>query len=460
MIFPSAKSIEKKADYENNSACPQTAAPIHESTTMSQKKLQKNSYEKKSKEELIHQLQAMDDRMEKSKQAETRCRENLRELQRLATVVKDSNDAITVQNLDGTIISWNCGAEKIYGYPATEIIGKKITEIIPDDKLKEYSENLLRLRKGEILESFETQRVTRDNNILDVWLTQTVLKGEPGESILIATTERDITKRRFEEKERERLINQLQQTNINLKKADQFKNKLMGMVAHDLRNPLYVVSAFSKSLLDEKENSNLKGKQREYIERIRKASVSMNDLIQNLVDFSQLEHGKISLQREKNNIREIIQERITMSELSLSNKKMKLQTDLDEVPSFDFDKNRIEQVIDNLLSNAIKYSPPGSTIQLSLKRIGEIIEFSVKDEGPGISKEEQKLLFGEFQTLSSKPTGGEESVGLGLNIVKGLVSLHGGKVGVASESGKGSRFYIQLPLKSESLVNNPGKLQR
>ncbi len=419
----------------------------HKENSIDRKHLHGESdiYENKSRKELIRELEALRNRVDRHNEAEMRCKENLRDLQTLATVVKDSNDAITLQNFDGTIVSWNRAAEKIYGYSSSEMTGKNIADIIPKQIFKNNCEIVNKLRKGGIIQSYETQRITKDRKILDIWLTQTVIKDESGQPRFIATTERDITERKRQEKENERLIEELKRSNNQLKRVNQFKDKLIGMVAHDLRNPLYVISEFSKSLLEDGEKTTLNEQQSNYIKRIHKASDSMAKLIQDLLDYSKLEHGKIVLEMKRNDIREITKDRIEQYELNLSNKDIKLQTELDDVPEFVFDKNRIEQVIDNLISNAIKFSPRNSTIRVSLKNLDNSVEFSVQDEGPGISKDEQKLLFREFQTLSSKPTGGEDSAGLGLNIVKGLVSLHHGKVGVFSELGKGAKFYFQLP---------------
>jgi signal transduction histidine kinase len=226
----------------------------------------------------------------------------------------------------------------------------------------------------------------------------------------------------------------------------------MAMVAHDLRNPLFAISGFTRFLLDREKNANLGKTQQAMIQRIHNAGEYMARLINQMMDFSKIEHGKLVLEMEQNDITVLVKERIELSEMAARNKDIQFRANLEEVPRFFFDNTRIEQVVDNLISNAIKYSPAGSVIDLSLSADDDQVEFSVKDEGPGISREDQKLLFGEFQTLSAKPTGGEECLGLGLNIVKGLVSLHGGEVAVDSELGKGARFFVWLPLRPSPAV--------
>ena len=119
------------------------------------------------------------------------------------------------------------------------------------------------------------------------------------------------------------------------------------------------------------------------------------------------------------------------------------------------DKNAIIQIMGNFIGNAIKFSPTNTNITVRTAREGNAIRFSVTDEGPGICSEEQELLFGEFQTLSNKPTGGEKSTGLGLAIVKKLVNLHGGNVGVKSGDGKGCTFFFDLVSYDATLLGSP-----
>ena len=409
-------------------------------------------YRQKSRMELLKELEAANNRVESLSRLVSRCKEASMDQRRLATVIHDSYDAVTVQDPDGTITSWSRGAEQMYGYSHTEAIGMNISTIIPNDKRQEQQKLMQTLREGRSIPPYETRRVTRDKRTLDVWLTQTVLKDEGGNLAAIATTERNITNQKLQEKENARLLDELARSNQKLKKLNHFKDKVMAMVAHDLRNPLFAISGFTRFLLDRKKNANLGKTQQAMIQRIHNAGEYMARLINQMMDFSKIEHGKLVLEMEQNDITVLVKERIELSEMAARNKDIQFRANLEEVPRFFFDNTRIEQVVDNLISNAIKYSPAGSVIDLSLSADDDQVEFSVKDEGPGISREDQKLLFGEFQTLSAKPTGGEECLGLGLNIVKGLVSLHGGEVAVDSELGKGARFFVWLPLRPSPAV--------
>ena len=128
-------------------------------------------------------------------------------------------------------------------------------------------------------------------------------------------------------------------------------------------------------------------------------------------------------------------------------KEIAILSSFDDVPDVLFDANRVSQVFDNLMSNAIKFSPHGSKIYVKMYKKDQMIAVDVKDEGPGIPEEERSLLFGEFQQLSSQPTGGEKSTGLGLAIVKKTIEAHQGTITVKSETGKGSTFTFAVPIE-------------
>jgi len=136
---------------------------------------------------------------------------------------------------------------------------------------------------------------------------------------------------------------------------------------------------------------------------------------------------------------------VELSQLLADKKKIDLELSLGELPPISFDQDAITQVIGNYIGNAIKFSPSNTKIIIATEDQGGNIRFSVCDEGPGISEDDQKL-FKEFQTLSAKPTGGEKSTGLGLAITQKLIHLHSGHVGVQSRLGQGATFFFTLPL--------------
>ena len=145
-----------------------------------------------------------------------------------------------------------------------------------------------------------------------------------------------------------------------------------------------------------------------------------------------------------------LEEQVELNQLIADKKGIGLKINLGNIPPLSVDKNTMIQVIDNFISNAIKFSPPDSRVDIGTDNMDSEIRFWVRDQGPGISREDQELLFGEFQTLGTKPTGGEKSTGLGLAIAKKIINLHEGHVGVSSELGKGCTFYFTLPTNSNN----------
>ncbi len=229
-----------------------------------------------------------------------------------------------------------------------------------------------------------------------------------------------------------------------LVELNELKNKFLGMAAHDLRNPLASIGGFCEILLED-ENS-LTEDQKEMLTIIHSASENMLSLVNDLLDVSIIESGKLKLERERGSLKKVLEDRIRLNKIVAQKKNIQLHSSITGITDILFDKNRTAQVIDNLISNAIKFSPLDSNIYIYLEKVGKMAKISVKDEGPGISPEDQSKLFGDFQKLSARPTGGEKSTGLGLAIVKKIVEAHQGTVEVQSQLGSGSTFSFTIPL--------------
>jgi len=163
--------------------------------------------------------------------------------------------------------------------------------------------------------------------------------------------------------------------------------------------------------------------------------------------FAAIESGKIELDKQIHDFNLAVKQQVELNQLLAKKKDITLHMSLSDIPPFPFDQNAMIQVMSNLIGNAIKFSPPKANIFVVTEKAEDRIRFSVRDEGPGLSQEDQELLFKEFQRLSAKPTGGEKSTGLGLAIVKKLIRLHNGEVGTESELGKGSTFFFSLPIE-------------
>lgn len=260
----------------------------------------------------------------------------------------------------------------------------------------------------------------------------------------------EINKRLFKN-----LILQYSDAERKLVELNQLKNKFLGIASHDLRNPISSIKGFSEILLNEEEDDmgTLTKKQREIVTTINRISKDLLSLLNNLLDISVIESGNLRINIKECSINSLLRERLKINRVIAEKKSITIKENMESMPNALFDPERISQVIDNLISNAIKFSPLGSTIYVTLLTKNGKAQIKIKDEGPGIQKEDQDKLFDEFQKIGTKTTGGEKSTGLGLSIAKKIIDAHSGKIKVSSKPGHGSEFMFTLPLSRTFNIN-------
>jgi two-component system sensor histidine kinase/response regulator len=242
----------------------------------------------------------------------------------------------------------------------------------------------------------------------------------------------------------EQRTQELREKNSALEASNKIKNEFLGIAAHDLRSPLGGIRSMAELLLDE-DDAVEEAEAREFLGLIRSTSNQMLTLVNDLLDISRIEAGKIELQIETVELRPFLAEIEKYNQMLGRRKRIQFGMNCrEDVLVGTFDRERIRQVLNNLVGNAFKFSPPETTVTLDVTSAGGLV-FSVTDLGQGIRSDELPLLFGAFQRTSTRPTGDEQSSGLGLSICKQIVEAHGGSIGVESTQGKGSRFYFCLP---------------
>ncbi len=245
------------------------------------------------------------------------------------------------------------------------------------------------------------------------------------------------------------LTRELQKKNVQLDQLNKLKNQFLGMAAHDLRNPISSIMMFSQLVLEsESADYNISDRLRKIIDVIRTSSEFMLGLLEELLDVVKIESGKIQLNYEKVQPQDFLKKNIDINSLLAANKEIKLVLNIPQpLPQIAIDPIKIEQVLNNLISNAVKYSHKKTTVTVSAFSTGQYLLISVRDEGQGIPQDELQKVFAPFSKISVKGTAGEKSTGLGLSIVKRIVTGHLGRIWVDSEEGKGSTFSFTLPLK-------------
>jgi len=243
-----------------------------------------------------------------------------------------------------------------------------------------------------------------------------------------------------------RMLSEQQKALVDqLKAANQAKNKLLGMAAHDLRNPLASIRGLAEFLRDGTVGP-LTPDQLDLANTIFETSQSMLTLLNELLDVATIESGELKLHREPHNLTELVEKAVYLNNINAARKNTKIVfSPPDEAPIVRVDHAKVRQVMDNLLSNAVKYSPPGSTVNVRISGYHPAFTVAVQDQGPGIPANEHNQLFKDFTTLSSKPTGGEKATGLGLAICRKIIEAHRGAITATNLPKGGCEFSILLP---------------
>lgn len=272
-----------------------------------------------------------------------------------------------------------------------------------------------------------------------------VLSSQIAVSIENARYYRDIQAMNYtlEQKVQERTA-ELEEKNKQLTELNAEKNELMGIVSHDLKNPIGAVRNYAELI----ENKIITGDEVAKVSsQIVQVSERMLDLVTNLLDMNYLESGGIQLSIVNFDIAPLVEYAAYQYHVPAEVKSITIHYNKEAEKSIVFaDEQAMIQVLDNLVSNAVKYSPHGKNVFVRVKSNEKAVRVEVEDEGPGISEEDMKKLFGKFARLSAQPTGGEHSTGLGLSIVKKMVEAMKGRVWCESEPGKGATFIVEMPL--------------
>jgi PAS domain S-box-containing protein len=345
-------------------------------------------------------------------------------VRQLATVLKDSNDAITVQDFEGNVIAWNQGATKMYGWTEQEALKMNIAKSVPESKREEYKSFIERLQKTKEVESFETQRLTKDGRVLDV--------NNQGIPESFATTERDIT-------ERKRAEDKLKKALLDLERSNKELEQFAYVASHDLQEPLRMVASYTQ-LLEKRYKDQLDQDAKDFIRFAADGANRMQRLINDLLAYSRA--GTPGKPLKPTDCHTVLGQAI--ANLSMVIEENHAIVTSDELPTVMADASQMVQLFQNLVGNAIKFRGEESPrIHVSVEEKGNEWVFSMKDNGIGIDPQFKERIFIAFQRLHSREK--YPGTGMGLAICKKLVERHGGKIWVESELGKGSTFYFTMP---------------
>ena len=362
------------------------------------------------------------------------------ERQNLSTVLDLSVEAITACHVDGTFSVWNRGAEKLFGYPAQEALGQPLGLVVPPGGREAATENIQRILRGERVAPLETPLVTKDGRTVIVAMTLSPIVDASGEIAGVASIGRDIT-------EAKRAQGALAGANASLVEALRAKSEFMANMNHELRTPLNGVLGVSSLLAD----TRLDDEQREYVEALRVSGESLMAVVEDILDFSKLEAGKLALEREPVALRVLVEEACSIVALSQPARAVEVIAAVPAGTPTEVwgDQKRLRQVLTNLTHNALKFTENGE-VRVDVtwcagKPDGIELRFDVVDTGIGIDPLRQQTIFESFSQADGSTTRRYGGTGLGLTIAQQLVALMGGEIGVQSTPGVGSTFWFTLP---------------
>jgi signal transduction histidine kinase len=266
------------------------------------------------------------------------------------------------------------------------------------------------------------------------------------ESVLLARVD---THRRLK-----RLIDQRRQDVERLKMLDSLKDRFVTIASHDLKGPLGTITSGIELMRDMIDDDTVDTESlQSVLDSMTASSATMTSIITDFLDLQAIRAGGLELNLRPLHINGLIDLTVDQFRYDAVRKDIQIETALnDDMPEMLGDAERLTQVLGNLVSNALKYSPQGSTVWIRSSRVDNKVRVEVQDQGPGIAEEDKPHLFQEFFRLRNRPTGGEASSGVGLSIIRDLVEMHSGKIGVESTLGQGSTFWIELPSEQPEAV--------
>ena len=362
--------------------------------------------------------------------------------QRMASLVESADDAIVTKSLDGVILSWNPGAERLLGYRAEEIIGQSIGRLIPEGHQHEEAMIIDHIRSGKRFAHYETVRQRKDGSLVDVSLTISPICNRAGEAVGASKIMRDITERR-------RAAEALQETEMQFRStleqrvADRTSEleAFSYTVSHDLRAPLRHLQGYVELLTQETAASPLSETARRYLHTIADVSGEMGQLIDDLLAFSRV--GKVSLHQNSVNLNELVRE--SMAAVGMATGERHIEWQIAPLPPVLGDAAMLKQVFSNLIDNAVKYTRPRDPAHIEIGCSGEengrLILF-VRDNGVGFDMQYSHKLFGVFQRLHRAKD--FEGTGIGLAIVRRIIARHDGRAWAEAAPNNGATFYFTL----------------
>ncbi|NOQ34755.1 MAG: PAS domain S-box protein [Methylococcaceae bacterium] len=362
----------------------------------------------------------------------------------VAATVFESKEAMLVTNADSIIIDVNQAFTRLTGYSHAEIVGKHPSMLRSDRQDEAFYDKLREDLLNNNLWQGEIWNKRKNGDVYPEWLTITVVKNKNDEITHHVATMMDITERKLAEED-------MKTAKLNAIQANKAKSDFLANMSHELRTPMTAILGFGQ-LLEIDDQENLTQEQKEFIQEILKAGNHLLSLINEVLDLSAIEAGKLKVSMETIKFSTLLNECIALSIPSAEQQQISIFNSMNSKLEYYLyaDNIRLKQVLLNLLSNAIKYNRKQGNITLTAKQVdNERLRILVTDTGEGLTEDQQQKLFQAFERLNAE-WNGVQGTGIGLVISKQLIELMGGEIGVTSTLGIGSTFWIELKLSEQA----------
>jgi PAS domain S-box-containing protein len=390
-----------------------------------------------------------------------------------AAIIESSDDAIISKTLESIVTSWNNSAERIFGYTAQEMIGFSITKIVPPDRLDEEPKILERLKRGERIDHFETKRLTKDGQLLDISLSISPIKNSKGVIIGASKIARDITAQKRAEQQIERLrlaieteqkkykdelenmvlarTNELLTSNLALEKSNHELEQFAYIASHDLQEPLRKIQTFADLVKEHLNDSELTEK---YFNKINSSAKRMARLINDVLNYSRL--TKSGEQFQNTDLNNVLMDVLSDYELLIEQKQAIVT--YSDLPTIKGIPLQLHQLFANLISNSLKFAERKPVINITSTRLlpsemdnysqleddREYVKLIFSDNGIGFEQQYAEQIFIIFQRLNNLQS--YSGTGIGLALCKKIVDHHDGVITAKSAPGTGAAFTIILPI--------------
>ena len=377
---------------------------------------------------------------------------------RFRELLEAAPDAIMQVDQEGRIVLLNRVTEMMFGYRREELLGQRVEMLVPAGARSDHNVRRDQYRRRPVTRTMgaglqlEGQR--KDGTLFPVEIS--LSPSGSAEEFRVTAIIRDITERKLAEDKlraiREKYVDKLSEQNQELElrnreieKANRLKSEFLASMSHELRTPLHTIIGFSELLAEELEGP-LNEKQRRFVNHIHTDSLHLLELINDILDLSKIEAGRLDLRPEVFDFSSVLEESVNSVRTLADAKSLQLETEVELSEALNADRLRVKQILVNLLSNAVKFTPDEGRIQVRAAEQDGNLVVSVADTGVGIDPDDLDAIFQEFHQVGTTTKGVREGTGLGLAITKYLIELHGGTISVESTPGEGSTFRVVLPM--------------